>query len=117
MLASSGKAKQVEAFLELLDGKSIADAWTTSEDAEHSKPEPDLLQIALERVEGATGVLIGDSTWDCIAAGKLHVPTLAVKTGGFSTEELTEAGASAVFESLTELQDGLDATPLARRQP
>jgi phosphoglycolate phosphatase-like HAD superfamily hydrolase len=57
--------------------------------------------------------MVGDSTWDCIAAGKLGVPTLAVRTGGFSTEELIEAGAERVFDSLRELVENLDHTPLA----
>lgn len=114
VLASSGKKKHVERFLDLIGGKDIADAWTTSDDVANSKPEPDLIATALERVQGASGVLIGDSTWDCLAAGKLRVPTLAVRTGGFSPEELLEAGASQVFDSLHELQENLDDTPLAR---
>jgi HAD superfamily hydrolase (TIGR01549 family) len=114
VLASSGKTQHVEAFLDLIDGKSVADAWTTSDDAEHSKPEPDLVRVALEQVDGASGVMVGDSTWDCIAAGKLDVPTIAVRTGGFSAEELTEAGATRVVESLRELRQGLDDTLLAR---
>ncbi|MEV7625228.1 HAD family hydrolase [Actinoplanes sp. NPDC089786] len=114
VLASSGKKPHVEHYLDLIDGRSVADAWTTSEDADHSKPEPDLVRSALDRVDGATGVMIGDSTWDCVAAGKLGVPTLAVRTGGFSVEELTEAGAARVFDSLIDLRDALDDTPLAR---
>ena len=58
--------------------------------------------------------MIGDSTWDCRAAGKLDVPTLAVRTGGFSEQELTEAGAVGVYDSLIELRDDLDNTPLGR---
>ena len=104
VLASSGKSTHVEAFLDLFDGKSVADAWTTSDDAEHSKPEPDLVRVALDRVDGASGVMIGDSTWDCVAARKLDVPTIAVRTGGFSVEELTEAGAVRVFDSLRKLR-------------
>ena len=114
VLASSGKKQHVEHFLGLLDGASVADAWTTSDDVANSKPEPDLVRTALERVEGATGVMVGDSTWDCVAAGKLDVPTIAVRTGGFSVQELTDAGAVRVFDSLVELRDSLDDTPLAR---
>jgi phosphoglycolate phosphatase-like HAD superfamily hydrolase len=58
--------------------------------------------------------MIGDSTWDCVAAGKLGVPSLAVRTGGFSVEELTDAGAVRVFDSLRELVENLDDTPLAQ---
>ena len=112
VLASSGKSRHVETFLDLFGGRDLADAWTTSEDAETSKPAPDIVQAALDRVRGATGVMIGDSTWDCLAAGKLDVPTLAVRTGGFSTEELGEAGALGVYDSLEELLSDLDNTPL-----
>jgi len=114
VLASSGKKDQVERFLDLVDGRSIATAWTTSEDAERSKPEPDIVQAALARVDASAGVMVGDSTWDVVAAGKLDVPTIAVRTGGFSVEELTGAGAVSVFDSLVELREGLDGTPLAR---
>ena len=51
VLASSGQAQHVEAFLDLVGGKPLADAWTTSEDAEKSKPEPDLVRTALASVE------------------------------------------------------------------
>ena len=114
VLASSGKAEHVETFLDLFGGKELADAWTTSDDAETSKPAPDIVQAALDRVNGTGGVMIGDSTWDCKAASKLHVPTLAVRTGGFSEQELTAAGAVGVYDSLIELRDDLDNTPLAR---
>jgi HAD superfamily hydrolase (TIGR01549 family) len=114
VLASSGKAEHVETFLDLVDGRSLADAWTTSDDAEQTKPEPDLVVTALAKVEGASGVMVGDSTWDVIAAGKVDVPTIAVRTGGFSVGELLEAGASRVFQSLVEFRSSLDGTALAR---
>ena len=113
VLASSGKTKHVEAFLDLFGGRDLADAWTTSDDAEKSKPEPDIVQTALAKVEGAQGVMIGDSVYDVIAAGKVGIPTIAVRTGGFGTDELHEAGASAVFDSLGELHEALDSTELA----
>jgi HAD superfamily hydrolase (TIGR01549 family) len=112
VLASSGKAQHVDAFLDLVDGKSLADAWTTSEDAEHSKPEPDLVGTALAKVGGSSGVMVGDSTWDVVAASKLEVPTITVRTGGFSVDELRDAGAAQVFESLVELRENLDGTAL-----
>jgi phosphoglycolate phosphatase-like HAD superfamily hydrolase len=53
--------------------------------------------------------MIGDSPWDVQAAQRAGVPTIAVLTGGFSREELCEAGALAVHESLVGLRDGLSA--------
>ncbi len=114
VLASSGRAEHVEAFLDLVDGRSLADAWTTSEDVEQSKPEPDLVAAALAKVEGASGIMVGDSVYDAQAAAKLDVPSLGVRTGGFSVGELHEAGVLMVFDSLVAFRYALDGTPLAR---
>jgi HAD superfamily hydrolase (TIGR01549 family) len=114
VLASSGKTEHVEAFLDLIDGKSLADAWTTSDDVQKSKPEPDLVSAALGKVEGASGIMVGDSIYDAQAAAKLNIPTLGVRTGGFSVGELQEAGVLQVFDSLVAFRYALDGTPLAR---
>ncbi|MBB2901152.1 HAD superfamily hydrolase (TIGR01549 family) [Kineococcus radiotolerans] len=114
VLASSGSGEHVDVFLDLVDGKGLADAWTTSEDAETSKPAPDLVAVALEKVGGTSGVMVGDSVYDVESAGKLDVPTLALRTGGFGVEELRAAGAVGVFDSLVDLREHLDETPLAR---
>ena len=114
VLASSDKTPHVEAFLNLIDGKSLADAWTTSDDVEKSKPEPDIVAAALAKVEGASGVMVGDSVFDAQAAGKLKIPTIGVRTGGFSVGELQEAGVLQVFDSLVAFRHALDGTPLAR---
>jgi HAD superfamily hydrolase (TIGR01549 family) len=114
VLASSGKTKHVEAFLDLIDGRSLADAWTTSEDAEKSKPAPDLVQVALKKVGGTSGVMVGDSVYDVQAAGKLDVPTIGLRTGGFGTDELLSVGVLKVYDSLPELHAHLDDTPLGR---
>jgi phosphoglycolate phosphatase-like HAD superfamily hydrolase len=55
------------------------------------------VEAALERVGGGPAVMVGDSTWDCRAAANAGVEAIAVLTGGFSDEELREAGAVAVF--------------------
>lgn len=114
VLASSGKSDHVEHFLDLVDARDIADAWTSSDDVTNSKPAPDLVQTALKRAPGSTGIMIGDSPWDAVAAGEADIATVAVRTGGFSVDELRDAGAIAVFDSLRDLIDGLDDTPLAR---
>jgi HAD superfamily hydrolase (TIGR01549 family) len=113
VMASSGSAKQVDIFLDLFGAKEFADAWTTSSDAEQSKPAADILEVALSRVDGTSGVMVGDSIWDCAAAGKLDIPTVTLLTGGFSRAELLDAGSVGVFESLRELTDKLDSTPLS----
>jgi HAD superfamily hydrolase (TIGR01549 family) len=114
VLASSGKTKHVDRFLDLIDAKDLADAFTTSEDAETSKPAPDIVKVALAKVEGASGVMVGDSVYDIQSAGKLDIPTIALRTGGFGTDELLGVGALKVYDSLVELREHLDETPLGR---
>ena len=113
VLASSAKADEVEVYLDLLDARELADAWTTSADVDATKPEPDLVKAALDRAGGTDAVMVGDTPWDIEAAENADVPTIAVRTGGFGPDELEEAGAVAVFESVSELLKGLDDTPLA----
>jgi HAD superfamily hydrolase (TIGR01509 family) len=115
VLASSAKEAEVDHYLDLLDARELADAWTTSADVEATKPAPDLVTAALDRVGGSSddAVMIGDTPWDVKAAGGAGVQTLAVLTGGFSVHELREAGAVDVFDSVRELCERLDRTPLA----
>ena len=109
VLASSGKQKHVDAYLDLLDGRRLADAWTTSDDVDDSKPAPDLLQVAIDKVSGTSAVKVGDSLWDCRAAAEAGVPAVGVLTGGFSRDELLDAGAARVFASLAKLESALDS--------
>jgi HAD superfamily hydrolase (TIGR01549 family) len=108
VLASSGAPEHVEVYLDLFDGKSLAKAWTTSEDVDQTKPEPDLIQVAVQKVGGRSPVMIGDSVWDFEAAGRAGHPGYAIRTGGFSVEELRSAGARDVFDSVVELHQQLD---------
>jgi HAD superfamily hydrolase (TIGR01549 family) len=112
VLASSAKEDEVEHYLDLLDARGLADAWTTSTDVESTKPQPDLVRAAMEKASTDDAVMVGDTPWDIKAADGAGVPCVAVITGGFSRTELEEAGAVAVFESVAELRSGLGDTPL-----
>jgi HAD superfamily hydrolase (TIGR01509 family) len=110
VLASSAKQEEVDHYLDLLDARKVVDAWTTAADVERTKPAPDLVQAALEkadRAEGEKSLMIGDSVWDIEAAKKVGVPTLAVLTGGFSEQELREAGAVHVVREIEEIRADL----------
>jgi HAD superfamily hydrolase (TIGR01549 family) len=113
VLASSAKPEEVEHYLDLLDARDLADDWTHAGDVERTKPEPDLVAAAVEKAGGGDAVMVGDSTWDCEAAKRAGLPTVAVLTGGFSEAELRETGASSVFASLSDLLAHLSATPLS----
>jgi HAD superfamily hydrolase (TIGR01549 family) len=113
VLASSAKQEELDHYLDLLDSRELVDDWTTSADVEATKPEPDLVDVAREKAGGGEAVMVGDTAWDCKAAERAGVPTIAVLTGGFSESELREAGALAVYESIADLREALDETPLA----
>lgn len=107
VLASSGAPEHVDAYLDLFDGRELAQAWTSREDVDRTKPEPDLIGVAVERVGGTSAFVVGDSVWDFEAARRAGHWGVAIRTGGFSEEELREAGARAVFASVPELHEAL----------
>jgi len=115
VMASSAKDTEVDHYLDLLGVRDVADDWTTSADVEATKPNPDLVQAALDKAGTDPGdaVMLGDTPWDCEAAKRAGVETVALLTGGFSEDELTDAGAIAVFESIPELLERVEETPLA----
>jgi HAD superfamily hydrolase (TIGR01549 family) len=112
ILASSAKGSDLEYYLDLLDARELAHDWTMSDDVEKTKPEPDLIKAAMEKAGTDDAVMVGDSTWDIEAAKRAGIPTIAVMTGGFSADELREAGAAHVFESIPELRERIGETAL-----
>jgi HAD superfamily hydrolase (TIGR01509 family) len=115
VLASSARAEEVEHYLDLLDARDLADDWTTSADVESTKPDPDLVHAALDKAGSGTGLMIGDSRWDCEAAGRAGIASVGLLTGGFSIQELREAGAADVFEDIDELRGRLAGLPVIGR--
>jgi len=116
VLASSGQPRHVDVAVDLLDARDIADAITSSEDAEATKPAPDLLQVALAKLGAGredSSVMIGDSVWDVEAAKKAGMPAIAVRSGGFGDDELRDAGAIGIYDTPRDLAEALDETPLA----
>jgi len=111
VLASSSIPRHAEHALELLDAERRAAATTTSEDAEESKPDSELLDQALAKIDAdATGaVMVGDAVWDIDAASRREIPTIALLSGGFGRDELLGAGAVAAYDDPTDLCDNLDA--------
>jgi HAD superfamily hydrolase (TIGR01549 family) len=106
IIGSSAEKDECDHYVELLGaGERIAGA-TTSADAEHSKPDPELVRVALEKYgTGGPALMIGDATWDVIAAKAAGIPTLALLTGGFSESELREVGAIEVSHSIDALRE------------
>jgi HAD superfamily hydrolase (TIGR01549 family) len=115
ILASSAKEQEVDHYLDLLGARDIATDWTTSADVEATKPQPDLVQAAMEKAGTDSALMIGDTSWDCEAAARAGIPAVAVMTGGFAESELREAGAVAVYPGLAELRGALRELPVIGR--
>ena len=104
VIASSGNADDIETFIDLLGVREVVDDWTTSDDVDESKPEPDLIHVALEKAGGGPAVMVGDTNWDVEAAAKAGIEAISVLSGGFPEAILREAGAAAVYDDVDELR-------------
>lgn len=102
-LASSGKPDHTRQALDLLGVADLLSAVTTSEDADTSKPAPDILGVALRRAGGTSALVIGDSTYDIEAATNLGAPCIATRAGGYGADELRRAGAVLVADGMVDL--------------
>ena len=108
VLASSASSDEVEHYVGMLGAEDQAD-WTTSSDVEQTKPQPDLVEAALEKAGTRDAIMVGDTVWDVKAANRAGIEAIGVLTGGYSEAELSEVGAIAVYESAMSLVEDLDA--------
>jgi HAD superfamily hydrolase (TIGR01509 family) len=117
-LASSSKEQEVEQHKKNLGIEELVDAATSSDDAERSKPNPDIFEVALKKLEGVSpgqAIVVGDSPWDVLAATKAGMRTIGVLTGGFTREELLTTGAIEVYESVGDLLNNYERSVLHAR--
>jgi phosphoglycolate phosphatase-like HAD superfamily hydrolase len=114
-LASSSPADLVDELLDLVDVRQHLDAVVTGSDDVPSKPAPDTVALALSRVGGGDGIVVGDAVWDVLAAESAGVTAIGLRSGGVSEQRLLSAGASKVYGNPRDLLDRLDAGPLQAR--
>jgi HAD superfamily hydrolase (TIGR01549 family) len=117
VLATSGEAEQTDRLLERVDGIERVDARATSDEADKSKPAPDLVDAAIEKAGGKVAAMIGDAVWDVRAALERDRYSSGLLCGGYGAGALRAAGASLVFETPQDLVDHLDDTPLRKAHP
>jgi HAD superfamily hydrolase (TIGR01509 family) len=114
-IVTSGDADATDASLRrILPDLSIINSVVCSDDIAATKPAPDLIAVALQR-SGASAdgaILVGDTRWDVEAAARCGVRTIGVRSGGHTKQELMDAGAIAVYDSVFHLLLNLDASPL-----
>ena len=110
-LASSGKEDEIRTHQKRLNIEDLLDVQTTSDDAERSKPYPDIFQAAFGRLEGVQkdeAVVIGDTPYDAQAALAAGLRPVGVLCGGFPESELREAGCTAIFRDPADLLERYD---------
>ncbi len=106
VLGSSAENEIITHYQKLLEIDNLIDGVTTTDDVEHSKPEPDIFKSALEQLpDRATEevIVVGDSPYDAIAANQISLTTIGVLCGGFTTKTLTEAGCVAIYQDPSDL--------------
>ena len=117
VLASSAKGEEVEFHLGVIGAGDLVTGTTSADDAEHSKPDPDIFAAAMKKVAPLTPgevVVVGDSPYDVEAACKLGLKTIGFRSGGFPDEVLLEAGAAELYDGVEDLLANYDGSLLAR---
>jgi HAD superfamily hydrolase (TIGR01509 family) len=108
VVASSANARELEGLLEAAQVKDLLPLRTGADDADHSKPDPDIVQAALKRAHAQPedALMIGDTPYDLEAAQRAGVAFLGVRSGGW--DEASLKGALAVYRDVYELDAHLD---------
>lgn len=115
-LASSAKEDELGTYTEIAGIADLLDASTSSDDAEKSKPFPDIFEAALAKLPGvdpSEAIVVGDTPYDAEAANKAGVRTIGLLCGGFPEAELRAAGCVAIYKDPADLLAHFDASPLA----
>jgi membrane protein len=116
MLASSASKDELDHYLDLLDARELVSETTSADDVERTKPAPDIFATALDKIGSPPAdevIVIGDTPYDVEAAGKCGVAAIAVRSGGFGDDVLTQAGAVAIHDDVAALLRDYDRSPLA----
>jgi HAD superfamily hydrolase (TIGR01509 family) len=113
-VASSAQSNELGALLDVAHVSDLLEAATSSGDAEHSKPDPDIVGAALHRLDLSAehALLIGDTPYDIEAAARAGVASLALRCGGRSDRDL--AGALAIYDDPADLLTHLQSSPIRR---
>ncbi|HEX8502423.1 MAG TPA: HAD family hydrolase [Pyrinomonadaceae bacterium] len=117
-LASSAKADELKTYKKIADVEDLVEEETSADDAEKSKPHPDIFEAALGRLDGvspAEAVVVGDTPYDAEAAGKAGIETVGLLCGGFPEEDLRAAGCVRIYRDAAHLLAEYDTSPLAAR--
>ncbi|MEZ5786215.1 MAG: HAD family hydrolase [Xanthobacteraceae bacterium] len=118
ILGSSCKADELESYKKIAGIADMVDGATTSDDADRSKPSPDIFEAALEilaPISAGETIVVGDTPYDAKAARRAGIATIGLLCGGWSELELRDAGCIAVYRDPKDLLENYDSSPLTAK--
>jgi HAD superfamily hydrolase (TIGR01509 family) len=117
-LASSAKDDEIEVYKKLLRIEDLVEEEASADDAEKSKPHPDIFQAALDRLDvgPAEAIAVGDTPYDADAAGRLRIKTIGMRCGGFPEAELIAAGCIAIYDDPADLLARYEESALRQKE-
>ncbi len=116
-LASSAKKEELKTYKKLVRIEDLIEAETSADDAEKSKPHPDIFRATLDQlgdIEASEVIVVGDTPYDAQAASKINLRTIGVRCGGFPERELRDAGCVAIYQDPADLLARYDDSPIAK---
>jgi HAD superfamily hydrolase (TIGR01549 family) len=116
-LASSAKKEELGTYKKIARIEDLVEEETSADDAEKSKPHPDIFEAALAQlgdVRPAEAIVVGDTPYDAQAAGKIALRTIGFLSGGFSEEDLRNSGCIRVYKDAAELLARYEESPIAQ---
>lgn len=116
-LATSSKESESKIYKKLLQIEDLIDAETNADDADKSKPCPDIFEAALQKLDQSQSsqvIVVGDTRYDVEAAQKASLATIGLLCGGSSESSLREEGAIAIYRDPADLLDRYDDSPIAK---
>ena len=113
-LATSANPEELDHYVELLDAEDLIDVTTDKSDVETTKPAPDIFETAVKKAkaEPHEALVIGDTPYDALAAGRAGIGAIGLLSGGFSEQDLRAAGAVAIYKDAADLLANWDSSPI-----
>ena len=113
VVATSAREEEVRAILTQAGVADLIQLAASADDADRSKPDPDIVQAALRKAHrfAAHSVMLGDTPYDIEAAANARVPAIAVRCGGWWTDT-SFAGAIAIYDDPADLARNFEGSPL-----
>ena len=117
VVASSASSAELHGLLQVAGAEKLMDSTTSSDDADRSKPDPDIVKAAIARTgcPPVDVIMIGDTPYDIEAALRAGIEIIALRSGGWPDAELT--GAVAIYTDPADLLDHYDLSPFKRPAP